>query len=858
MPKGDFGGPSGGTPVDSFDYGSGGVSSHAYGAADQVTDYGGNDFGSKTYTDRPSTYGGDGSTAVPGAPSPAQGGGPRPNGTPAGPGSSFAQGLAASATKAASERSRGRRGPGNENAMAGELTAKYGLPTAPTGLFDPTPSVAQRGTIQPAGVRSANTAPARQVTTKDVRAPGATMLVNERDPYGLNKNPNAFTPPGIDPVRSLASVLEVIRGAEARPTNPYGSLVYGTRGLPTHADLENMTIAEVQTLQRGMPSRGYASTAVGAYQTIANTLNGAVRALGLDPNKDRFDQATQDRIGAYLAQQRGYDDYQAGRITAEQFADRLAREWAGLPVATTQIGRQGVTLQPGQSYYDRMNGNAASVGVDRVLEAIGATQPVRTGPPEIEVLDRVLAALPPERPADMRTASAGAPLPPDRPADVDAVIAAALGIPQSVADARLPPERPGDLPQPTRFGEGPTAGMAGMDRFSDRWADRRSPDAPFRGPEGNFAMFGGMPANAMPAPQGRPSIESVIAEALGVTPAAAATDARVADPEAAIAAFGQGGAPSVIDENGRLGAVQGAIRGTVDGAIRGRTSPVPSAEEESTRLAALQGIIRDMTNAPADARVAASPRAPSVSPLSPEVTPVPAKADERPPGAPAGGNPPVRTAAVAEPAAPPAPRVAPGAPIEITPEARPNQPGSANSLGPKTYEDTRDPLSRALQAIGLDTTPASPVTPAPDNWFSRNIAPNVFAAVAGLGPNIASKLLTGETIRGQAKSWAPGNDLTIGTRPHDLDRNGEEPQREQQEKADEGEKPAPASSDPDRGEQLRALLAELIEERIRDATSGGPLTAPPQGTPAIAPDPVVVALAELINSMQRPSWAKAA
>ena len=49
---------------------------------------------------------------------------------------------------------------------------------------------------------------------------------------------------------------------------------------------------------------GEVATPVGAYQVVGSTLRKAVNALGIDPNQ-RFDRATQDRIGKYILKTQG-------------------------------------------------------------------------------------------------------------------------------------------------------------------------------------------------------------------------------------------------------------------------------------------------------------------------------------------------------------------------------------------------------------------------------------------------------------------------------------------------------------------------------------------------------------------------
>lgn len=54
---------------------------------------------------------------------------------------------------------------------------------------------------------------------------------------------------------------------------------------------------------------GRIATPVGAYQVVGTTLRDAVKALGIDPNQ-KFDKATQDKIGQYILKTQGTDAWE--------------------------------------------------------------------------------------------------------------------------------------------------------------------------------------------------------------------------------------------------------------------------------------------------------------------------------------------------------------------------------------------------------------------------------------------------------------------------------------------------------------------------------------------------------------------
>lgn len=93
-------------------------------------------------------------------------------------------------------------------------------------------------------------------------------------------------------------------------------------------------IREVIEWQRFVVSKGAKSSAAGAYQIIRSTLEG----LKVDRGRI-FDAACQDELALQLLDRRGWDDCEAGRMSAVDFADMLAREWASMPVQRAQRGQ---------------------------------------------------------------------------------------------------------------------------------------------------------------------------------------------------------------------------------------------------------------------------------------------------------------------------------------------------------------------------------------------------------------------------------------------------------------------------------------------------------------------------------------
>jgi len=90
----------------------------------------------------------------------------------------------------------------------------------------------------------------------------------------------------------------------------------------------------LEQLYQDMRARGRASgsSASGRYQYIRKTLQGVAKSMGLDPKTTKFDKETQDKIAIHhLRTSHGLDKWLAGRMSNEDFLNRLAGTWAGIP-----------------------------------------------------------------------------------------------------------------------------------------------------------------------------------------------------------------------------------------------------------------------------------------------------------------------------------------------------------------------------------------------------------------------------------------------------------------------------------------------------------------------------------------------
>ena len=132
------------------------------------------------------------------------------------------------------------------------------------------------------------------------------------------------------------------RVRQAESGNDYSSMYSRNRGTFARGkeDITKMTIQQVHDLQTDyldhQASLGYGpkqrSAAMGAYQMLE--VKKVAEHMGLDPNTAVFDQETQDKMAEYYFNIAGYQDFKKGKITAAQFNDRLAGQFASIQKST--------------------------------------------------------------------------------------------------------------------------------------------------------------------------------------------------------------------------------------------------------------------------------------------------------------------------------------------------------------------------------------------------------------------------------------------------------------------------------------------------------------------------------------------
>lgn len=161
-----------------------------------------------------------------------------------------------------------------------------------------------------------------------------------------NINPQAYT-----------ALLETV--AKGESNGNYNAYF----GSPTNNSLKltDMTVAEVLSWQEEYVKAGSPSNAVGRYQIIQPTLEGLVTELKIQPS-EKFDKNLQDKMAITLMDRRGAKDLIEEKLSKEEFAANLAKEWAALPKV---IGEN-----PSDSYYAGDGLNKSNIPVDTILNAV--------------------------------------------------------------------------------------------------------------------------------------------------------------------------------------------------------------------------------------------------------------------------------------------------------------------------------------------------------------------------------------------------------------------------------------------------------------------------------------------------------
>ncbi|MDB5181336.1 MAG: hypothetical protein JWP13_99 [Candidatus Saccharibacteria bacterium] len=169
-----------------------------------------------------------------------------------------------------------------------------------------------------------------------------------------------FMPAKIDPSAYTPLLDTIAKGESHGNYNAY----FGNAG-NTSIRFTEMTVSQVLIWQEEYVRQGSASSAVGKYQIINTTLKGLVQELAIDTSI-KFDEKLQDRMAIALLERRGAEEYVGKKLSREDFAANLAKEWAALPKATGP--------NPEQSYYASDGLNKVQISLEEVYKALATLE----------------------------------------------------------------------------------------------------------------------------------------------------------------------------------------------------------------------------------------------------------------------------------------------------------------------------------------------------------------------------------------------------------------------------------------------------------------------------------------------------
>ena len=203
------------------------------------------------------------------------------------------------------------------------------------------------------------------------------------------------------------SLLDMIAKGESAGAGGYNAMNQGTPGggpvigsgdsqKIIQKKLTDMTVGEIMD-RAAKPNddakkrkEGGLIFAAGRYQIIPDTLKGLVRQ-GIVSKDDKFDEATQDKLGMALIQGTGALKL-AAKGDYEGAQNAMAKTWASIPLAT-DVGDK----KAGQSYYQKAGQNTAHGGLD-VKGALMASSPstgVQVASASTSMSDQKMAAMKP-------------------------------------------------------------------------------------------------------------------------------------------------------------------------------------------------------------------------------------------------------------------------------------------------------------------------------------------------------------------------------------------------------------------------------------------------------------------------------
>jgi hypothetical protein len=177
-------------------------------------------------------------------------------------------------------------------------------------------------------------------------------------------------PPPVSSGGQFGTLLNFIGKAESN--NNYNAYFRHANN-SNNPELVSKSVNEILAFQDQFVAAGSPSSAAGKYQIIRQTLRRMVQQ-GKVAGSDPFNQETQDKLAVELMRQRQLNDFLAGTLDRDDFAVKLAMEWASMPVPKAVTRKDGRTVHPGQSYYAGDSLNKALVTVEAFRAAIDSAK----------------------------------------------------------------------------------------------------------------------------------------------------------------------------------------------------------------------------------------------------------------------------------------------------------------------------------------------------------------------------------------------------------------------------------------------------------------------------------------------------
>ncbi|RVI69326.1 hypothetical protein CN187_08980 [Sinorhizobium meliloti] len=183
--------------------------------------------------------------------------------------------------------------------------------------------------------------------------------------------------------RGAELLLDFIRETEVgRSDRASYDVIYANKQHKLKQPLTTMNYGDIVDEQKKW-SKNNGSSAAGAYQFMRATLIGLAKEIPSISGKDIFTPDLQDRLGYHLLKRRGYQEFVIGNMMLEDFARRLAMEWASFPVLADCKGSHRF-IKRGQSFYAGDGLNKALVKPEKVEAVLKEVLEVARRPVDIQ------------------------------------------------------------------------------------------------------------------------------------------------------------------------------------------------------------------------------------------------------------------------------------------------------------------------------------------------------------------------------------------------------------------------------------------------------------------------------------------